>query len=312
VYFTSATIVSSAVLFRGFGTSTPTVIATVVLGFLGKSSSLRLTTVICGGVILLQLAKSANKVSDATQLSSGLDDVKAIADVEKGEDDPGADAIRGALSIRRFSTVRRPSRSTAIDPNSAPIALEPRSGWRWTREHRKDGRFLNVPSTWGEQSLRESTIREVPPEEERKDSVQFDPTAPVTHIYPRRESPEKLAPNTEEYELERRGSHNPLSPVEPPGFLSAPPTPRYNTPRRPNVQKQFSFGRQGKKRLTQEETIGLVEAGRNEGHTSDEKESLHSVHSDEEEDSSDSERERERINFEAIAARRAGRPYGML
>jgi hypothetical protein len=35
VFFTSMTIVSSAVLFRGFGSSNPTIIITVCLGFLG-------------------------------------------------------------------------------------------------------------------------------------------------------------------------------------------------------------------------------------------------------------------------------------
>src|SRR5208282_3265464 len=113
-------------------------------------------TVICGGVILLQLAKAADKVSDATQLSSDLNDVKAITDVEKSEDDPGADAIRGALSIRRFSTVRRPSRATNVDTTAGSVNLPK---WR----NRKDGRFFNnLPSDW---SLRDSTIREVPVEE---------------------------------------------------------------------------------------------------------------------------------------------------
>jgi hypothetical protein len=263
--------------------------------------------VICGGVILLQLAKAANKVSDTAQLSGDLNDVKAITDVEKAEEDPGADAIRGALSIRRFSTVRRASRTSGIDNSTTPsIALEPRSGWRWTKEHRqKDGQFLNVPSTWGDTPLRESTIREVPQEDDRRSSMQFDPNAPVTHIYPRRDSPEKFAPGVEEYELQR---HNPLSPVDTAGFISAPPTPRYNLPKRTPVQKQFSFGRQGNKRLTQEETIGLVEAGRNEGRMSDEKDSV-SEHSGYD---SDSERERERVHFEATAARRAGKPYDML
>jgi hypothetical protein len=137
--------------------------------------------------------------------------------------------------------------------------------------------------------------------------MQFDPEAPITHIYPPRRDSKPLT-NVEEYEMERRGSHNPLSPVEPPGFLSAPPTPRYNISKKANVSKTFSFGRQGK-RLTQEETIGLVEAGRNEGQMSDEKDSV-SLHSEED---SDSERERERINFEAsTGARRGARPYDML
>ena len=49
--------------------------------------------------------------------------------------------------------------------------------------------------------------------------------------------------------------------------MSAPPTPRYNISKRGSqVQKQFSFGKAGRgKRLTQEETMGLVQAGQNEG-----------------------------------------------
>jgi len=132
-------------------------------------------------------------------------------------------------------------------------------------------------------------------EEDRRSSVQFDPTAPITHIYPprRRGTDEKLE---EEYESEemveyptRRGSqHMPLSPVEPPDFLSAPPTPRYAISKRragPHLEKQFSFGKgRGRRNLTEEETIGLVEAGRNEGGLSnderDSRESLHSEDSD--------------------------------
>ena len=74
----------------------------------------------------------------------------------------------------------------------------------------------------------------------------------------------------------------PLSPVETPDFLSAPPTPRYTIPKRPHIEKQFSFGRgKGRKNLTEEETIGLVAAGRNEGGLSnDERDSGGSQHSE--------------------------------
>ena len=298
MYFTSATIVSSAVLFQGFGSSNPTVIATVCLGFLGKhaNSISILTTVICGGVILLQLSKAAKTVSDAAQLSGDLNDVKAISDVEKAEEDPGADAIRGALNIRRFSTVRR-SRATNVDTeNPDSINLQNRSTRR--------GTFLPP---------RESTIREVPSEEERKSSVQFDPSAPVTHIYPpRRNTPDKLeiGDHIEEVDLSRVEAHNPLSPVPLPSFLSAPPTPRYDTTRRGGVQKQFSFGRAGRKRLTEEETMGLVEAGRREGgmpvedeRDADSDESAH-IESDTE--------SHEELEDEKISVRYPGRPYDMI
>ncbi|KAI9848464.1 MAG: hypothetical protein M1837_000259 [Sclerophora amabilis] len=96
VYFTSATIVSSAILFRGFKGS-PSSIATVVMGFLQ----------ICTGVILLQLSKSAKDVPDAAVFSGDLDQVRTVAEQEEPESEPKADAIRGtAALIRRISSSR--------------------------------------------------------------------------------------------------------------------------------------------------------------------------------------------------------------
>ncbi len=97
VFFTSATIVTSAVLFRGFK-GTPTSIVTVVLGFLQ----------ICAGVVLLQLSKSAKDVPDAAVFKGDLDQVRTVAEQEEPESEPKADAIRGAAAIvRRFSTARQ-------------------------------------------------------------------------------------------------------------------------------------------------------------------------------------------------------------
>jgi len=97
VYFTSATIVTSSVLFRGFK-GTPTSIVTVVLGFLQ----------ICAGVVLLQLSKSAKDVPDVAVFKGDLDQVRTVAEQEEPESEPKADAIRGAAAIvRRFSTARQ-------------------------------------------------------------------------------------------------------------------------------------------------------------------------------------------------------------
>ena len=254
-----------------------------------------LIEVICGGVILLQLAKTADKISDAKQLSSDLNDVKELAEVEKGEDEPGADAIRGALSIRRYSSVRRPALATNVDPSitGSPIALQTRR----RGNSRKDGHFFDLPPDF---SRRESTIREVPSEDEPRSSVQFDPTAPVTHIYPPRNptSPDKYAPedNVEEADYLRTQAHNPLSPVATPDFLSAPPTPRYPISKRSAVQKTFSFGRAGKSagrtKLTEEETMGLVTAGQNEAGASDR--DIESPHRTEHSEESDFEAEESR------------------
>ncbi|SMY25044.1 unnamed protein product [Zymoseptoria tritici ST99CH_1A5] len=90
VFFTSSTIITSAVLFRGFhGTSTQ--IINVVFGFL----------TICSGVVLLQLAKSAKDVPDSKVFSGDLDQMRTVAEVQEPEYEPRADAIRGGAGILR-------------------------------------------------------------------------------------------------------------------------------------------------------------------------------------------------------------------
>ncbi|KAL2190111.1 DUF803-domain-containing protein [Thermothelomyces heterothallicus CBS 203.75] len=97
VYFTTTTIISSAVLFRGFK-GTPTSIVTMVNGFL----------TICAGVVLLQLSKSAKDVPDAAVFSGDLDQIHTIAEQEQPETEPKADAIRGTAAIvRRLSSARQ-------------------------------------------------------------------------------------------------------------------------------------------------------------------------------------------------------------
>lgn len=64
--------------------------------------------VICSGVVLLQLSKSAKDVPDAAIFKGDLDQVREVAEQEASEAEPKADAIRGAASIiRRLSTPRR-------------------------------------------------------------------------------------------------------------------------------------------------------------------------------------------------------------
>ncbi|KAK4941861.1 hypothetical protein LTR10_018337 [Elasticomyces elasticus] len=97
VFFTSATIVTSAILFRGFKGTVISII-TVVMGFFQ----------ICAGVVLLQMSKSAKDVPDAAVFKGDLDQVREIAEVEQPETEPKADAIRGAAAlVRRFSTSRQ-------------------------------------------------------------------------------------------------------------------------------------------------------------------------------------------------------------
>jgi len=96
VYFTSSTIVASAVLFQGLH-GTVIQIMDVVLGFL----------VICSGVILLQLAKSSKDVPDAAVFKGDLDQVREVAEVEEPESEPRADTIRGGAGIvRAMSKIR--------------------------------------------------------------------------------------------------------------------------------------------------------------------------------------------------------------
>ncbi|KAF3061903.1 putative magnesium transporter NIPA4 [Daldinia childiae] len=97
VYFTSTTMITSAVLFQGFK-GTAMQIVTVVMGFL----------TICAGVVLLQLSKSAKDVPDAAVFAGDLDQIHTIAEQEQPETEPKADAIRGAAAIvRRISLARQ-------------------------------------------------------------------------------------------------------------------------------------------------------------------------------------------------------------
>lgn len=90
VFFTSATIVTSAILFQGFK-GTASTISTVIMGFLQ----------ICAGVVLLQLSKSAKDVPDSAVFKGDLDQVRTVAEQEEPEYEPRADTIRGGAAILR-------------------------------------------------------------------------------------------------------------------------------------------------------------------------------------------------------------------
>ncbi|KAF2753819.1 DUF803-domain-containing protein [Pseudovirgaria hyperparasitica] len=99
VFFTSATIVTSAILFQGFK-GTPATIATVIMGFLQ----------ICTGVILLQLSKSAKDVPDTAVFKGDLDQVRTVAEQAEPEYEPRADTIRGGGAIVRAISSARTKR----------------------------------------------------------------------------------------------------------------------------------------------------------------------------------------------------------
>jgi len=102
VFFTSATIITSAVLFQGFK-GTPLQIVTVVMGFFQ----------ICSGVVLLQLSKSAKDVPDSAVFKGDLDQVRTVAEMEEPEYEPRADALRGGSAILRSLSKARSHKELA-------------------------------------------------------------------------------------------------------------------------------------------------------------------------------------------------------
>jgi drug/metabolite transporter (DMT)-like permease len=114
VYFTSATIITSAILFRGFKGSTVGIVS-VVMGFL----------TICSGVVLLQLAKSSKDVPDTAVFKGDLDQVRTIAEQEEPESEPRADTIRGGAAIVRALSRKRTMRQLQEAQAIANEHMEP-------------------------------------------------------------------------------------------------------------------------------------------------------------------------------------------
>ncbi|KAI8938893.1 hypothetical protein NX059_004751 [Plenodomus lindquistii] len=102
VFFTSATIITSAVLFQGFK-GTPLQIVTVIMGFLQ----------ICSGVVLLQLSKSAKDVPDTAVFKGDLDQIRTVAEVEEPEYEPRADTLRGGAAVLRSLSKARSHKELA-------------------------------------------------------------------------------------------------------------------------------------------------------------------------------------------------------
>lgn len=153
VYFTSTTIITSAVLFQGFKGSVSSIV-TVVLGFL----------TICSGVVLLQLSKSAKDVPDTAVFAGDLNQIHTIAEQEQSETEPKADAIRGAAAlVRRFSTTRekmemeelkrlRQEKEEAARLESVSEDGVPQFEWDGLRRRRttlgsQHGRSMTMPGT---------------------------------------------------------------------------------------------------------------------------------------------------------------------
>ncbi|KAK1141338.1 hypothetical protein N8T08_009129 [Aspergillus melleus] len=164
VMFTSATIITSAVLFQGFK-GTGMQIATVVMGFLQ----------ICAGVVLLQLSKSAKDVPDAAVFKGDLDQVREVATQEEPEYEPKADSIRGAAAIiRRLSTPRR--------------TMEAEEARRYYRERQEDQQHQpgdNEIIEWDGLRRRKTVLGEGPTmTRTRTASIKKNPLPPIPPLPP--------------------------------------------------------------------------------------------------------------------------------
>lgn len=207
VCFTSSTIITSAILFRGFK-GTPTSIITVVMGFF----------VICSGVVLLQLSKSAKDVPDAAVFAGDLDQVRTIAEQEQPESEPKADAIRGSglgTIVRRFSVTRQKMEEDELRrlhqeklADLEPIGENERIEWDGLRRRR---------TTFGTQRSRGSSSVPFP---------HYDHQVPL----PPRTPTQQHAPQTPT-------QHPPRTPQHPPLGMSRFPDPDSDDEeqRRPNT-----------------------------------------------------------------------------
>ncbi|ODV90704.1 hypothetical protein CANCADRAFT_31578 [Tortispora caseinolytica NRRL Y-17796] len=124
VLFTTMTIISSAVLFRGFDGSA-TSIVNMVLGFLVAAIS----------IFLLQVSlSSASTESDSSQASTDLDDISKILqnDYYSENEAPSGGALAPSILLRELSTRRRKtiSRSTRASQPPIPVIHEDESRWR--------------------------------------------------------------------------------------------------------------------------------------------------------------------------------------
>ncbi|KAI1315325.1 hypothetical protein EDD11_000986 [Mortierella claussenii] len=118
VFFTSATLVASVILFQGFSASAASIM-TVVMGFL----------VICAGVVLLQTSKTAayseaiKKSRSSLELNSD-DEVESVLEDEKDDLEPGPIGLRAVPfdAIRQMVRASTMPASSYANP-SAPAAV---------------------------------------------------------------------------------------------------------------------------------------------------------------------------------------------
>jgi hypothetical protein len=118
VFFTSATLIASVILFQGFSAS-PAAIMTVVLGFF----------VICAGVVLLQTSRNASH-AEAVKKSKGAlelhtnDDEQSILEGDKEELDLGPMGLRAVP----FDAIRQMVRASTMPSTPFTAPATPAAG----------------------------------------------------------------------------------------------------------------------------------------------------------------------------------------
>ncbi|KAF9116265.1 hypothetical protein BGX27_003858 [Mortierella sp. AM989] len=148
VFFTSATLAASVILFQGFSAS-PSSIMTVVMGFL----------VICAGVVLLQTSKvhahseAIKKSKSSLDLPIDDDELDHILADEKNDLEPGPIGVRAVP----FDSIRQMVRASTMPINVSPQVPSTTPSAQGNNNHRG---FFNRFSHQSDQNAR-STLQDV-------------------------------------------------------------------------------------------------------------------------------------------------------
>ncbi|KAF9171412.1 hypothetical protein BGX20_007643 [Mortierella sp. AD010] len=157
VFFTSATLVASVILFQGFSASASSIV-TVVMGFF----------VICIGVVLLQTSKINPEVMKKSKSSLVLhendedDDLERILPEDKDELEPGPIGLRAVP----FDTIRQIVRASTMPITSSNRASPTFAAIHEVRNRNNDSNNDNRLSYQSEESAR-STLKDTAYESDR-------------------------------------------------------------------------------------------------------------------------------------------------
>ncbi|KAF8931434.1 magnesium transporter NIPA-domain-containing protein [Dissophora ornata] len=139
VFFTSASLAASVILYQGFSAS-PASIMTVVMGFF----------VICAGVVLLQTSKSATlpdvlKNSNSTLELHTDDDRVSLIEEDKDDLDPGPMGLRAVPfdAIRQIVRARTASSSHLTTPTTPVAVFDQESGNSTSDSNSRGSPFTN-------------------------------------------------------------------------------------------------------------------------------------------------------------------------